>query len=75
MKYTTAHVLTVTIFTTQRAAACAVCFGQGSEHTGAVNLAIFTLLASVACVFGAIGLFVINMRKRIASLSEAPPDE
>ena len=53
------------------AMACPVCFGNGEEHTGAVNLAIATLLAATSGIFGAIGWFVYNMHRRTIALAQS----
>ena len=55
------------------ALACATCFGKNdSKLAEGMNMGIFSLLAVVVCVLGAIASFFIYLAKRSSALAAAP---
>ena len=49
--------------------ACEQCFGAGNAETAqALTLSMLALLCTVGLVWGGIGMFVINVRKRTKQL-------
>ena len=55
------------------ALACATCFGKtDSKLAEGMNMGIFSLLAVVVCVLGAIASFFVYLAKRSSALAATP---
>jgi hypothetical protein len=44
--------------------ACEMCFGAAGDETAGISMAMLALLGMTGLVWGGIGMFFINMRKR-----------